>query len=77
MRSLAHLFQMIAFALGDAADALLLCICHEPRPEQQGRTLHVKSLHGYFRFILEQAEWLVPIRLRCPLSNETGLLCIA
>ena len=56
MRSLAHLFQMIAFALGDAADALLLCICHEPRPEQQGRTLHVKSLHGYFRFILEQAN---------------------
>ena len=56
MRSVAHLFQMIAFALGDAADALLLCICHKPRPEQQGRTLHVKSLHGYFRFILEQAE---------------------
>jgi hypothetical protein len=30
---------MVAFALGDAADALLLCIRHEPAPDQQVRTL--------------------------------------
>ena len=66
MWSLAHLFQMIALALGDAPDAFLLCICHKLAPDQQRRTLHEKSLNRYFRFILEQAEFLFPItRLRC------------
>jgi hypothetical protein len=60
MWSLAHLFQMIALALGDAPDALLLCIRHELAPDQQGRTLHEKNLDRYFRFVLEQAEFLFP-----------------